>query len=227
MDKITPNSDTARKTANIFLKTGSYLIYFDKPEDSWIKLPNGNKIPCYCNCRYLNGYPSERKYLGDLLSKMVAREFTNLNLIAGIATAGISWATQIANNLNMPLAYVRGRKKAHGVGKLVECRPKRDLKTVLVDDALFSGDASIKAIEALKREFNIKVVGIASLVALSDWDAENYWKVFKKNNIKVRALTNYSYLLDLLTERNLLSLGQKKILESFYRSPTTFRYTYK
>lgn len=122
----------------------------------------------------------------------------------------------------MPSAYVRSDVKQYGVGRLVECGPSRGVNALLVDDALFSGDSAVRAIDALQKEYEINVVGMVSIVALSDWDSDNQWQKFIDEGVKIKTLTDYSSLLNLLVEWSRLTGEQSALLEQFYKSPNNF-----
>ena len=76
----------------------------------------------------------------------------DFQVVCGTATAGIPWAAIIADRLNKPLAYVRGKKKEHGKAKVVEGAEVKGKKVILIEDLISTGGSSIKAAESLAAE---------------------------------------------------------------------------
>lgn len=217
--KIIFNEKIANKTSKLILRTESYVINFDKPKDKWIKLPDGNLIPCYCNCRYINSDPKATKIIGKYLSDMVKIKFPKVELIVGMETAGISWAAKIASNLDLPFAYARGKSKGYGMGKLIECNPPKHLKTVIIDDAYFTGESILKAINALKNELQSNILGIGIIVNLSNLENNKNYKKILKHKISLNSLTDYSFILKTLKKKGQINKDQSNELTEFYNKP--------
>lgn len=212
----------SRATAKALIDTGSYLNNFDKPNSEWTKMPNGTVIPCYCNCRYLLAHPVEATTIGSFLTEGFNKNFPEAEVVIALATAGMYWGTQIAVGNRLPFGYVRSEQKGYGVGKLVEGNPSRNTKAVIVDDALNSGASVIKAINALKEERNIEVIGFTGIVALSGWGFDNHWDNFPGLNIKT--LTDYKEIIRYLESQQRVNSFQANILRNVYESPNSFNY---
>ena len=86
---------------------------------------SGIKSPIYCDNRLTISYPEIRTRIALGLSQMIKEKFPEVEVIAGTATAGIPHATLIAQNLDLPLIYVRSKPKDHGRGKQIEGVLKR------------------------------------------------------------------------------------------------------
>ena len=152
------NDEIGDHTASLLFETGSYLVDFNRSREDWFLWKSGIRAPCYCNCRYLN-----RSYLAyeactAYIETIIRLKFPETQIIVGLASAGVSWATRIATRLTLPMSFVRGTAKAYGVGKLVEGNPERNTMGVIIDDLCGSGDIILRAIEALDWEFQIKTV---------------------------------------------------------------------
>lgn len=65
-------------------------------------------------------------------------------MIAGTATAGIPHAAWIAQELNLPMVYVRSKPKDHGRGKQIEGVLEKGQKTIVIDDLLSTGGSVLK-----------------------------------------------------------------------------------
>jgi orotate phosphoribosyltransferase len=218
-NKIIFNKKIAIKTSKIILETKSYVISFNKPKDKWIKLPDGNLIPCYCNCRYINRDPKATKIIGKYLSNMIKIRFPEAELIVGLETAGISWASIIALNLNLPFAYARGKSKGYGMGKLIECNPPKKLKTVIIDDVYFTGESIFKAINALKNEIQSNILGVGTIINLSNLEKNDNYINLLKHKISLIFLTDYSFILNKLKKEKQINEVQFAELTQFYKNP--------
>ena len=225
MKNVIWNDEIAKDSATILIEGGVYSIDFSKDKDKWTKLPDGTITPCYCNCRYINRSPILTRAIVNYLEALARLKFKNAEIIVGLATAGIPFASLLADRLNLPISYVRSKPKGYGQGNLVECNPQRGLKAVIVDDLLFTGASLSRAVEALSQEYGIETVGIVSIVSLSSWQCkENEWDFFRKRNIQPYCLTSYISLLDELVHKEKITLGQMKELNSYYLAPKTYEW---
>ena len=64
---------------------------------------SGWNSPIYCDNRLLLSYPEIRSFVKNELSNLVKAKFPDANKIAGVATAGISHGTLVADALGLPL----------------------------------------------------------------------------------------------------------------------------
>lgn len=221
-EKVIFDSKIAKQTTDLILRTESYVVNFDKPKEDWIKLPDGNIIPCYCNCRYINRDPVATRIIGDNLSEMIKSKFSETELIVGLETAGISWASRVALDLQLPFAYARGKAKGYGLGKLIECNPPKNLKTVIIDDVFFTGESVIKAVETLNDELQANVLGVGVITNLSNLENNENYSNLSNSRVSLYSLTDYSFILNELRERK--QIDNKELLElgQFYNNPKRF-----
>src|SRR6185503_18885773 len=77
---------------------------------------SGWKSPVYCDNRKILSYPDIREFVRDGLVMLVNEYFPLADYVAGVATAGIPLAAFIANDLHLPMIYVRSKAKEHGTG---------------------------------------------------------------------------------------------------------------
>lgn len=218
------NKEIAFETAKVLIENGSYLVYFSQPKEKWVELPSGVKIPCYCNCRYLINNQKCYQRVLSFLETTIRIKFPQGELISGLATAGIPWASVLGSRLNLPICYVRSKSKGHGVGRFVEGNPREALKAILIDDACDTGQSLIRAMNTLKNEYSISTVGIVTIASLSDWGFDNLWDEFKRRKVQIYSLTNYDYLIRIAIDNGLLTEGQSSMLRDFYKSPKTYKW---
>ena len=83
-------------------------------------LASGVNSPIYCDMRKLLSDVETRSDIIKNIADLIKKEGFNNYVIVGVATAGIPWASLLAQSLNKPLAYVRPEPKDHGLGKQIE-----------------------------------------------------------------------------------------------------------
>jgi orotate phosphoribosyltransferase len=111
---------------------------------------SGLKSPIYCDNRQLLGFPDLRSGIKAALCARAA--LARPTLIAGTSTAGIPWAAMVADQLGLPMAYVRPEPKNHGMGRQVEGPSGAGHRVVLIEDLISTGGSSIRCVEALRQE---------------------------------------------------------------------------
>lgn len=120
------------------------------------------RSPVYCDNRVTLSFPSIRKYITQSLSDVIRQEFARAEAVVGVATAGIPQGALIADELNLPFAYVRAEAKKHGLKNAIEGKLNEGAKVVVVEDLISTGKSSLKAVEDL-RESGIEVIGLVSI----------------------------------------------------------------
>lgn len=176
---------------------------------------SGIKSPIYCDNRLTISYPEIRKQIADGLAKKIIEKFPDVEVIGGVATAGIPHATLVAEKLGLPLIYVRSKPKDHGRGKQIEGVLKPGAKTVLIDDLLSTGGSVLKAVDAAKGE-GADVIGVG---AIFSYELSAVYQNFEKKNLEFLTLTNYSELIDQALDMNYITDSQVEILKKWREEP--------
>lgn len=202
--------------AELLLSTGAYFVDMALPVAKWFTWKSGIKAPCYCNCRKLEGFPVARRAVVEGLASSIRTSSPDAQLIVGMATAGISWARGVADSIGLPFAYVRSAPKTHGVGRLVQCDPSREVKAVLIDDLIASGESLRAGIQALATEAQIQTIGIHSIV---NWGFDEMRTVL--DGVRYKSLTSYPYILALALTHGLIGPEDYGSLLRFYEDPKT------
>ncbi|WP_282458047.1 orotate phosphoribosyltransferase [Ligilactobacillus aviarius] len=176
---------------------------------------SGIKSPIYCDNRLTISYPEIRKQIAQGLAAQIKAEFPDVEVIGGVATAGIPHAAWVADELGLPLIYVRSKPKDHGRGKQIEGVLPAHAKTVLIDDLLSTGGSVLKAVQAAQNE-GADVIGVGAIFSyqLSAVSAN-----FKQVGLSFTTLTNYSELLEAATEENYIAEDQLETLKKWRKAP--------
>jgi orotate phosphoribosyltransferase len=146
--------------ARLLREAGAVEIRTDP--DQWFTWASGKRAPIYCDNRLLMSYPEARAAVADGLVAAIRERFTDVEVIAGTATAGIPHAAWVAERLERPMVYVRGSAKGHGREKRVEGRPLAGERVVLIEDLISFGGSSGSAVEGLIAEGG-KVIGVQAI----------------------------------------------------------------
>ena len=176
---------------------------------------SGIKSPIYCDNRLTISYPEIRKQIAQGLAAQIKAEFPDVEVIGGVATAGIPHAAWVADELGLPLIYVRSKPKDHGRGKQIEGVLPAHAKTVLIDDLLSTGGSVLKAVKAAQNE-GADVIGVGAIFSyqLSAVSAN-----FKQVGLSFTTLTNYSEVLEAATEENYIAEDQLETLKKWRKAP--------
>lgn len=208
------DDDRAMRVASELLDAGAYLIDTSLPEDQYYTWKSGVRAPCYCNCRNAISDFRARRVITTEMTDTIGESFGNVDAILGVSTAGIPWATTVADRLELPTAYIRSEKKAHGVGGFVQGNVQPDARVVVVDDLVASGDSLKKAIDALLEEYSVEVVGVVSII---NWGFNKM-----RDNLsdhKFIALTSYPQVIMAATARGKVCEDEFGRLLNFYMNP--------
>ncbi len=118
------------------------------------KLTSGEVSPYYIDLRVAPSFPEAFKRICDLYLEVIKSDIgvQSFNRIAGVPTAGISFASIISYHLKKPFLYVRSTERQHGRGRLVEGILLPGDQVLLVDDLITKGGSILKAAEAIRTE---------------------------------------------------------------------------
>src|SRR5690625_3624404 len=111
---------------------------------------SGIQSPIYCDNRLTMSYPAVRQKIRQAFIEKIATMKEKPDVIAGCATAGIPHAAWLAEELNLPMVYVRSSAKAHGKGNQIEGTFKKGQKILVIEDLISTGGSSIHAAQALR-----------------------------------------------------------------------------
>lgn len=208
------NKDTAEKTAELLLQINAIKLNPENPF-TWA---SGWKSPIYCDNRLILSFPIIRNYVRDEFAKNIEKQFGKPDVIAGVATGAIGIGILVAESLGLPFVYVRPEAKKHGRQNQVEGFLEKGQNVVVVEDLISTGNSSLMAVEALRNEgANIK--GMAAIFTYGFGVAEEN---FKKANIDLYTLSNYTNLLDLAVQKQYITENQLETLQEWNLSPSTW-----
>ncbi len=200
--------------AEKLLQIEAIKLNADKPF-TWA---SGWKSPIYCDNRKVLSFPTERDFIKNQLCNLIKQEFANVELLAGVATAGIAWGALAADQMKLPFCYVRPKPKEHGLGNQVEGYYKEKQKVVIVEDLISTGKSSIQVVDVL-RGLDVEIIG---MVSIFNYGFDEAVKAFADKDVKIFSLTNYTALLPLAVEKNIIKKEQTELLSSWRKDPANW-----
>ncbi|MSO75172.1 MAG: orotate phosphoribosyltransferase [Alphaproteobacteria bacterium] len=138
----------AEITARALLDAGAFLIRPEQP----FKLTSGLLAPFYVNCRQIIFHPEARGRIADAQAVAIHKALPGdaVEVIAGGVTAGVPFATMVADRLSLPLVYVRPEPKGHGLGAQIEGGEVAGKRVLLVEDLITTAGSILKFVGALR-----------------------------------------------------------------------------
>jgi orotate phosphoribosyltransferase len=201
----------AENTAKHLLDVNAVQFNFQKP----FQWASGWFSPIYCDCRLTLSYPKVRSFLKENFALLIKTHFPDVEVIAGVATAGIPQASLIADYLEKSMLYVRSSPKAHGKGNLIEGRIEKGQKVVVVEDIISTGGSALQAVRALQ-EIGAEVLGV---LAIMNYGFENAQTQFQDAKMPLVTLTDYTQVLVALSKIQDLDEQTMASLHAWRRSP--------
>ncbi|TMQ01144.1 MAG: orotate phosphoribosyltransferase, partial [Thaumarchaeota archaeon] len=107
----------------------------------------------YIDLRRIPSFPEAYKKVVRayrLLVREVGAE--NFDVVAGIATSGLTFSSPLAISIGKPMVYVRQEEKSHGTKKRLEGVLPSGSTSLVVDDLVTTGGNIIYAVESLRAE---------------------------------------------------------------------------
>lgn len=204
-----------KKVAQDLLEIKAVSLSPNKPY-TWA---SGIKSPIYCDNRITMSYPSVRREIAKGLAELIKRDYPEAEVIAGTATAGIPHAAWVAELLDLPMVYIRGKAKDHGKGNQIEGRITKNQKMVIIEDLISTGGSVIDAAVAAKNE-GADVIGAA---AIFTYELPKGIENFKKHQLSFATLTNYSTLIDVALELGTIEANDLILLKEWKQDPTKWK----
>lgn len=206
------NKNTAKKTAELLLQINAIKL---NPQDpfTWA---SGWKSPIYCDNRIVLSFPPIRNYVREEMAKFIEKEYGKPDLIAGVATGAIGIGILVAQVLDLPFVYVRPEAKKHGRQNQIEGFIQKGQNVIVVEDLISTGKSSLNAVKALK-EANVNVKG---MIAIFSYGFKIAADNFKKENLNLHTLSNYSALLEEALDTNYISKKELETLSDWNANPS-------
>ncbi|KGH55736.1 Orotate phosphoribosyltransferase [Oenococcus oeni S22] len=205
----------SKKVANDLLDI-SAVKFSPKDPFTWA---SGIISPIYTDNRMTIAYPTIRKNIADGLSELIISNYPDVEIVGGVATAGIPHAAFVSDRMNKPMIYVRSKAKDHGSKHQIEGAQVDNKKLVLIDDLISTGGSVLAAARTVQ-EAGANVLGIVSIFSYELSAAE---KNFSAAGLSFKSLTTYSQLIEAAIDRGELKETEIETLREWQKDPNSWR----
>ncbi len=207
--------DTARQISRYLLQSKSIKLQPSNP----FPWASGWLSPIYCDNRRTLSFPEIRDYIKKQFSEIILAEFPDAEVIAGVATGAIAQGALVADQLNLPLIYIRSSSKEHGLQNRIEGYLEADRKVVVVEDLVSTGGSSLSAVRALRNEGAV-VLGMTAIFTYGFPVAEEN---FKREDCRLISLGNYHDLVNEALESGYITEKESAVLLEWRKDPGNWK----
>ncbi|MFH5832790.1 orotate phosphoribosyltransferase [Halalkalibaculum sp. DA3122] len=204
----------AEKLALHLLEINAVVLRPDDPF-TWA---SGWNSPIYCDNRLTLRYPEIRSAIADQFVSFIEEKYPGVDVITGTATAGIPHAAWVADRMEKPMAYVRSKAKAYGMGNQIEGGVEKGEKTVVIEDLISTGGSVLSVVEALK------FIGadIQAVTSIFTYGFDKSMEKFKDAGVTVHTLTDYTTLIDVAVQEGFIEKTDLELLSEWRTNPETW-----
>ncbi|MBP7831401.1 MAG: orotate phosphoribosyltransferase [Candidatus Pacebacteria bacterium] len=231
-EKGTPTLESIRSDFALKILSIEAIVANTATPFTWA---SGWKSPMYNDNRLALSKPEIRDLAKEGLIALIKNAYPDYSniWIAGVATAGIPLASIIADQLELPLIYVRDKKKDHGMENRIEGIKLGGLhgKTVVViEDLISTGGSSVDAVQAIRDAggivnhcFSIFTYGFPKAAGMfagtESFSKDPVEKKFLLTPCKTDSVLDFPLLLQKALEANYFSEDDKVSIEKWSRDP--------
>lgn len=207
-------NNIAETVAKILLELNAVTLRPKQP----FRYVSGLLSPVYTDCRVLMAYPDKRREIRDFYIQAIEESGVEFDVIAGTATAGIPHAAWIADKLNLPMVYVRGKAKDHGKENMMEGIIQKGQKAVVIEDLISTGESAINSVSAI-RAAGGDICCVFSIITYGLKKAEQN---FKENDLKLYSLTTFGDVVKKAQELNYINKEDIETILDWTSDPATW-----
>lgn len=209
------NFNSAHKVAEFLLQIKAITI---RPDDPF-RWASGWTSPIYCDNRKTLSYPRIRTFIRQEIVKTIDENFGQPDLIAGVATGGIAPAALVAQELGLPLVYVRPKSKEHGAQNQIEGVLESGQSVIVIEDLVSTGNSSLVAVDALREQGCI----VKGMVAIFTYGFDEAKKNFINHKCPLVTLTDYNAVLQKAVESNYIQESDLDSLNDWRVNPSEWK----
>lgn len=201
--------------AKLLLELNAVTLSPKKP----FKYVSGILSPVYTDCRVLMAYPEKRRLIRDLYIDAIKKSGASFDVVAGTATAGIPHASWIADKLDLPMVYVRGKAKDHGKENLMEGIIKKGQEAIIIEDLISTGESALNSVNVV-RAAGGKVSTVFAIITYGMKIAEEN---FKENKLNLVSLTTFQDVVSEAEGSDQINKKEKEIILSWIKDPNSWK----
>ena len=169
---------------------------------------SGIQSPIYCDNRLTMSYPNVRNKITNAFINMVNQLDVKPDVIAGCATAGIPHAAWLANELKLPMIYVRGSAKEHRKANQIEGKLEKNQNVLVLEDLISTGGSALNTVNAIKES----EAHVLSVFAIFTYGLNKAAKQFAEEQVPCQTITSFDQLVDALVSTSKITQKDKDSL---------------
>ncbi|MBI5929984.1 MAG: orotate phosphoribosyltransferase [Chloroflexi bacterium] len=201
-------SEIQIKVAKALLKIGAVGFSPHKP----ITFKSGLISPVYVDNRRLIFWPEQWHIIIQGFQQLVFEAGIQLEVIAGIETAGIPHSAALAFEMQMPSVFVRKQAKEHGTKSRIEGGGVEDKRVLLIEDLVTTGGSSLSGVEALRADEAI----VTDCLAIVSYGFPQAATAFAAAGVTLHTLTNFSVICEQALEAGYFSADEMIIIQDWF-----------
>ena len=208
------------EVARILIDIESVKFSFENP----FTLTSGHKSPVYIDCRKIISYTKERNKILEYAEQYLIQNKLSFEILAGGETAGIPYASFLAERLQKPMIYIRKKPKEFGINQQIEGDFTVNQKAILIEDLATDGGSKVNFIKAM-RKFNIK---ISDIFVIFYYDIFDILKTpLAALDIKMHYLCTWKNIINIVQKNEILSKNEIENLKLYLNEPEKWRLIYE
>jgi orotate phosphoribosyltransferase len=205
----------AESIARVALEIGAIRINAQRPF-TWA---SGYKMPIYNDNRLLLGNAQNRALIAKGFKDLLKNIATEVEVIAGTATAGIPHATTLADLLQVPLIYVRSTSKSHGMGNKIEGVLKKNQQVLVIEDLISTGSSAVNAVTTVREAGGI----VDHCFSIFSYGFPESLEKFKSVSCQIHSILDLSELLKVAQSTQYIASNDMQTLQEWQEFPFNWR----
>ena len=205
--------DLSRALARKLLQIKAINLNIDHPYQ-WA---SGIISPIYCDNRVvLSDVEAREMVLDGFLA--LAKDFEDVDVIAGVATGAIAHGMLVADRLQKPFIYIRSAPKGHGLQNLIEGRLHEGENVLVIEDLISTAGSSIKAVKAVEANGG----DVQGLLAIFTYGLPQAEVSLQDADVTLRTITNFNILIEEAVNENYINSTQLPLLQKWAEDPANW-----
>ncbi len=204
--------NSSHKVAEFLLQIQAISL---RPDDPF-QWASGWKSPIYCDNRKTLSYPRIRTFIRQEIVKAIDDNFGRPDVVAGVATGGIAQAALVAQELGLPLVYVRPKTKTHGAQNQIEGVLESGKSVIVIEDLVSTGNSSLIAVDALRDAGCI----VKGMVSIFSYGLDQARQNFLDHKCPLVTLSDYNAMLEKAKAANYIQEADLESLQKWRENPS-------
>lgn len=203
--------DISKKVAKALVEIGAVGFVPSNP----ITFKSGILSPIYIDNRKFPFYPVQWNVVLDGFAAKIEETKLELDVLAGIETAGIPHSAALGSRLMMPSVFVRKAAKDHGTKKMVEGGEVDGKTVLLIEDLVTTGGSSLHGVVELRKSGAV----VENCLVIVSYDLAEAISAFDDVHVRLLQLTDMKTILEVALEERIINNEDRKIVLDWLDNP--------